>query len=760
MRLFSAFPASERLPLRVLVASLYAALLGWGNLEAGTLIVTTTADNGAGSLRATIAAASDGDTIQFDPGLNGQTITLTSNELVIDKDITINGLGPGFLAVSRSASFNFGIIHIMPGHTVTVTGLTISGGHADFRAGGIWNEVNASLTISNCIVSNNFSEGYGGGILSDGTLTIVDSIVSNNRASYVTGMPFGYGGGIRAAGLTVIHSTISNNTAAIDGGGIIAGPVTISDSTISGNRAGSVNLQGTGSGGGLDVGGTVEIRNSTISGNIASGEDSGWGGGIRIGSSGPVTFSNSTISGNFANQNGGGISNGGPLTITNCTISGNTASLGGSIYNFGASALLEIGNTILKAGPGGSIANDNGGTVTSLGSSLSSDNGGGFLTAAGDQINTNPMLGPLQDNGGPTFTHNLLTGSPAIDAGNPSFTPPPDFDQRGSGFPRVFNGRIDIGSLEVQSTLPSPTPTFTPPTPTPTSTATGTPTATPTATPTPTATSTPSPTPTSTPAQALNISTRLRVETGDSVMIGGFIITGSTPKSVALRGIGPSLAGSGISNVLSDPTLELRDGSGALLFQNDDWQDNPAQAAQLTALGLALQDPRESGIVAALQPGAYTAILAGKDQTTGVGLVEVDDADGAATSQLANISTRGFVQTGDNVMIGGFILGGGNGIAGMAVRGIGPSLRQAGLSNVLADPTLELRDSNGILLIANDNWQDDQVSAAQLSAHGLAPQDPLEPGIFASLPPGAFTAILAGKNASTGIGLVEIYNVP
>lgn len=242
-------------------------------------------------------------------------------------------------------------------------------------------------------------------------------------------------------------------------------------------------------------------------------------------------------------------------------------------------------------------------------------------------------------------------------------------------------------------------------------------------------------------------------------MIGGFIVQGSAPKNVALRGIGPSLAGSGISDVLADPTLELRDASGALLFHNDNWQDDPVQAAQLIALNLAPQNPNESGIVAALQPGAYTAILAGKNNSTGIGLVELYDTNQAASSQLANISTRGFVQTGDNVMIGGFILGGGNGGTFVAVRGVGPSLSQSGLSNVLADPTLELRDSNGVLLVSNDNWQDDAASAAQLTAHGLAPENPLESGIFTSLAPGAYTAILAGKNSGTGIGLVEIYNM-
>jgi hypothetical protein len=270
----------------------------------------------------------------------------------------------------------------------------------------------------------------------------------------------------------------------------------------------------------------------------------------------------------------------------------------------------------------------------------------------------------------------------------------------------------------------------------------------------------PTATPSPTPAQALNISTRLRVETGDNVLIGGFIISGSASKNVAVRGIGPSLAASGVSDALADPTLELREPNGALLFQNDDWQDDPAQATQLTALGLAPQDPKESGIVATLQPGAsYTAILAGKNNGAGIGVVEVYDIQAAADSRLANLSTRGLVQTRDNVMIGGFILGGGSANASVAVRGIGPSLGQFGLNNALADPTLELRNSNGMLLIANDNWQDDPVSAAQLSAHSLAPRDSLESGIFTPLPSGAFTAILAGKNGGVGIGLVEIYNV-
>jgi hypothetical protein len=227
---------------------------------------------------------------------------------------------------------------------------------------------------------------------------------------------------------------------------------------------------------------------------------------------------------------------------------------------------------------------------------------------------------------------------------------------------------------------------------------------------------------------------------------------------VAVRGIGPSLTALGIADALADPTLELRAPNGSLILGNDDWQDDPTQAAQLTTLGLALQNPKESGLVATLQPGAYTAILAGKNNGTGIGLLEIYDTNSAANSQLANISTRGFVLTGNDVMIGGFILGGNNNTH-VVVRGIGPSLSRFGLSPLLADPTLELHDSNGALLISNDDWQDDPAAAGQLTALGLAPQDPKESGIFASVLPGLYTAILAGKNGGTGIGLVEIYNV-
>ena len=323
---------------------------------------------------------------------------------------------------------------------------------------------------------------------------------------------------------------------------------------------------------------------------------------------------------------------------------------------------------------------------------------------------------------------------------------------------------VDIqGPSPDTSCGPTPSPTATPtatatPTGTPTATPTGTPSATPTGTPGATATPTGTPIPTPTPAQALNISTRLRVQTGDNVAIGGFIVTGTEAKKVVVRGIGPSLVSGGLTDFLADPVLQLRGSDGGLLFMNDNWKDT--QRSEIEGTAYQPTDDRESVIVATLQPGSYTVILAGKNQTSGVGLVEVYDANMAQASQLANLSTRGFVQTGNNVMIGGFILGGNSANARVAVRGRGPSLSQSGLSNLLADPTLELRDGNGALLISNDNWLDDPVSAAQLTANGLALPDVKESGIYTTLSPGSYTAIVAGKNGGTGLALVEVYSLP
>ena len=245
------------------------------------------------------------------------------------------------------------------------------------------------------------------------------------------------------------------------------------------------------------------------------------------------------------------------------------------------------------------------------------------------------------------------------------------------------------------------------------------------------------------PAQALNLSTRLRVLTDANVGIGGFIITGSDPKQVILRGIGPSLAAFGVPNPLADPILELHGPTGFTTIINDNWRDGNCSGV------LAPPSDLESCIDATLPPGQYTAILKGKNNGTGVGLVEAYDVDQAAASKLANISTRGFVGTGGDIMIAGFILGGNTGQTNIILRGIGPSLAQFGVPNALADPKLELRDSNGALLIMNDNCGDDPAQAGIVAAAGLSPTDPLEACIAATLAPGQYTALLSGVNNGT-----------
>ncbi|MFL6584933.1 MAG: NHL repeat-containing protein, partial [Chthoniobacterales bacterium] len=257
-------------------------------------------------------------------------------------------------------------------------------------------------------------------------------------------------------------------------------------------------------------------------------------------------------------------------------------------------------------------------------------------------------------------------------------------------------------------------------------------------------------------AQSLNISTRVSVQLGENVLIGGFIAAGAAPKRVLLRAIGPSLAKAGLQDALADPVLELRDNKGALIFGNDNWKDS--QQAGIEATGLPPTDDRESAIVTDLfSPGQYTAVVRSSDSSTGIALVEVYDLNQTAGPVLANISTRGFVQHGDAVMIGGFILGVASGSTHVLVRAIGPSLSQSGIANALSDPTLELHDGNGALIASNDNWKQTQQAAIQ--ATGIAPSNDLDSAILGTFPPGNYTAIVAGKSGGSGVGLVEVYNL-
>ncbi|HTL78006.1 MAG TPA: choice-of-anchor Q domain-containing protein, partial [Candidatus Babeliales bacterium] len=489
-------------------------------------------------LRDALAAANNGDTINFDPAVTG-SITLSNGELLVNDSITISGPGANVLSVDANHASR--VFHIVPGMTVTIFGLTITNGSIAPvglpGGGGIYNE-HASLTLSSCTVSNNSVTGGngGGGIYSDGSffgpggasLTINDSTISSNSATNSGGGIYNYGEH-GTANLAVNNSTFDNNSAG-GGGGIFN------------DGRGRIDTV-------FSFGATVFMSNSTLSNNSATD-----GGGI-------FNFVG------FTGTNSGGYA---AVHVTNSTFSGNSASNGaGGIKNGvganGGAVEINLGGTILKAGlSGANIVNTSGGLISSGGYNLSSDSAGGFLTQAGDQINTDPRLGPLQNNGGPTFTYALCTGvgvpdasctgtSPAIDMGNPSFTPSPaNYDQRGAGYPRVVNGRIDIGAFEVQAS-PSPSPTATA-TFTPTSTATATATFTPTSsatatyTPTPTVTATFTPTPTPTPCDGIIFTNPTFITINDRT---------STPAPASLYPT--NIVVSGMSGSITKVTVKLND---------------------------------------------------------------------------------------------------------------------------------------------------------------------------------------------------------
>lgn len=252
------------------------------------------------------------------------------------------------------------------------------------------------------------------------------------------------------------------------------------------------------------------------------------------------------------------------------------------------------------------------------------------------------------------------------------------------------------------------------------------------------------------PKTLLNVATRLRAQTGDNALIGGFILTGSQTKHLAIRAIGPSLP---VPGKLDDPVLQLFESSGALIAENNNWN---AHRVDVLATGIPPADEHEAVVAVDLAPGSYTAVVRGVNESSGVAVVEAYDLSADSNSKLANISTRGVVEAGDNVMIGGFIIGGGES-TGVAVRAIGPSLAHHRVTGALDDPMLEVYDSNGGLLAQDDDWR--MYQEQPLIDSGLAPTDDRESAMLLYLQPGAYTAIVRGKNNGTGIGLVEVYNL-
>lgn len=255
-------------------------------------------------------------------------------------------------------------------------------------------------------------------------------------------------------------------------------------------------------------------------------------------------------------------------------------------------------------------------------------------------------------------------------------------------------------------------------------------------------------------APLVNVSTRARVETGDNVVIAGFVISGSGSKRVLVRTLGPSLAAFGVTGPLADPNIEIKNAAGTTLATNDNWRSNEAA---VVASGFAPGSDLESAVVLDLAAGSYTAIVRGNGSAQGVAIVEVYDLDApGASARLVNLSTRATVGLDQNVMIAGIVVGAGQ-TKRVLVRSLGPTLANFAVPNVLADPTIELR-SGDTLVAENDNWQATQMT--DITASGFAPPDAREPGLIVTLGPGSYTAIVRGKNATSGNAIVEIYELP
>lgn len=758
-----------------------------GNARAADQVVSDFGDNGGvNQLRAKINAAQStgGGRITF---TGSGTVILSGVQLpTITKEVTIDGGASGVTISGGNASR---ILFAAPGSKLTLRNLTLTKGYSANADGGAlyteapvvienckfienqavppysggaivayqpltitntefaFNKANggaavysrfstAVTTLTDCDFRDNQATGeIGGGalLLWDGApVTINRAQFRNNKATQAAGGAahvtpnsrlkvansefadnFGFhrGGAISNHGrLDLVKTTMTGNTTFVGGGSNASGggiynaaqaTAFLTEIRITGNPA----VQSAREGGAIYNSGSLVMSNGTIDGHKA------WaGGGIRHDSTATTELTNVTFSGNAvaASFGGGGILavgiNPGSVRLTNVTFAGNVTGngAGGAILSSPFSNVVAR-NTLFVRAPstGNCVLLSDDGTGQQNGVikgefNLSDD---GTCRVGGGRDNVAAPLGPLQDNGGFTPTHLPQPGSAAIDNGTSSGDP--GRDQR--GYLRAGTAP-DVGAAEFRGTIP---------------------------------------------VTLANISTRLRVDTGDNALIGGFIVTGGGPKRLIARAVGPSL---GIGGALGDPQLEIYNSAGELIASNNNWQDAPNRQEIIDST-VAPSHPLESAILGTLAPGAYTAVVTGVNDGTGVGLVEVYDLDRTAGSKLANISTRGLVQSGDDVMIGGTIVVGTDNQR-VLIRALGPSLPVAGK---LSDPTLELYDRNGLLLETNDNWRSDEEAA--IIATTIPPTNDLESAIVRLVTPAPYTAIVRGANGATGIGLVEVYAV-
>ena len=634
------------------------------------------------------------------------------------------------------------------------------------RQGGALASYRAILEVIGCIFKDNQATGTGAAEGVGGTIILLSS--DNNDSSTNFGTI-----NRRSAQLTMTDCLVQGSGSSApggrEGGGIFAAgdfsPLALADARepnrahVTLTRVAFVDLAVAGSSGTPGTGGAIKGDFASITADSCIFERctaTSHGGALQFGRGCAVTLTNSTIAGNSAGELGGGIAMfGGALQVSGSNFVDNSAAAkGGAITTspdsgptYGGDMTGVIQNCVLSnnSGPFAIYDGDIGGTIFNrLQYSSNQIFPGDNTTFFGDffgpltvaQLNLVVAKAPVANTvpgSAPIVGGILMVPRTILQTGSPgeSLPIPSSLVWASSGGGASLDGvsganngisNTSVDGLHTLTVGSSAFPTI------------------------------PAP-----PGAAVNISTRLPVGTGQDVLIGGFIIQGPTPKRVIIRAIGPS---SPVAGALQDPTLELvESATGRTIATNNNWRITELggaipvnQVVDIQATTIPPTNDAESAIVATLDPGAYTAIVRGANNATGIALIEVYDLDPVYTTKLANISSRGFINSGDNVMIGGFILLGGTGPTKVVVRGIGPS---SGVPGALADPTLEVRDGNGGIIASNDDWTEKQ---AEIQGTGLQPGNNKESAVLLTgLARGNYTAIVKGKNGGTGVGLVEFY---